>query len=239
MFEFLFKYPAAVFSRGQFVFLTPWPAWLLILVVLVAAGALAWHISRHRATLSGARPIFVWLLETALVALILFLLWHPAISIATLRPQQNVIAVIVDDSRSMAAPENGSTRLAQAEKLLNGGLLADLQKKFQVRLYRFGKNLERIQKIDQLTGSEPATRIGASLEQALAEASTLPLGAVVLLSDGSDNSGGIDLDTIAQIRRARVPIHTIGFGRERPARDVEISGVVVATRALADSRLNA
>ena len=33
--------------------------------------------------------------------LILFLLWHPALSIATLRPQQNVVAVLVDDSRSM------------------------------------------------------------------------------------------------------------------------------------------
>ncbi len=239
MFEFLFKYPAAVFSRGQFVFLAPWPAWLLAVAVLAAAGALAWHISRHRGLLSGVRPVMVWLLETALVALVLFLLWHPAISIATLRPQQNVVAVLVDDSRSMAAPENGTTRLAQVEKLLNGGLLASLEKKFQVRLYRFGKNLERIQKLDQMSGSAPATRIGLSLEQALAEGSTLPLGAVVLLSDGSDNSGGIDLDTIAQIRRAHVPVHTIGFGRERLARDVEVSDVSLPSRALADSRLSA
>ena len=44
MFEFLFKYPAAVFSRGQFVFLTPWPAWLLILVVITVTALLvcAW-----------------------------------------------------------------------------------------------------------------------------------------------------------------------------------------------------
>ena len=239
MFEFLFKYPATVFSHGQFVLLAPWPPWLLIVAILTAAGALAWHVSRHRALLSGLRPVAVWLLETTLVALILFLLWHPAISIATLRPQQNVVAVLVDDSRSMAVPENGSTRLAQAGKLLNGGLLASLQKKFQVRLYRFGKNLERIQNLNQLTGSQQATRIGATLQQALAEASTLPLGAVVLLSDGSDNSGGIDLDTISQIRRARVPVHTIGFGRERLSRDVEMSDVAVPSRALADSRLSA
>ena len=239
MFEFLFKYPATVFSRGQFVFLAPWPVWLLAVAVLLAGGALAWHVSRHRGLLSGVRPVVVWVLETALVALVLFLIWHPAISIATLRPQQNVVAVLVDDSRSMNASENGTTRLRQAENVLNGGLLTSLQKKFQVRLYRFGKNLERIQKVDQLAGAEPASRIGASVEQALAEASTLPLGAIVVLSDGSDNSGGIDLDTVAQIRRARVPVHTIGFGLEKPARDVEISDAVVPTRALADSRLNA
>ncbi len=90
-----------------------------------------------------------------------------------------------------------------------------------------------------MSGAAPATRIGRSLEQALAEASTLPLGAVVLLSDGSDNSGGIDLETIARIRRARVPVHTIGFGRERLSRDIEISDVALPARAMADSRLSA
>src|SRR5579864_4400200 len=211
MFEFLFKYPAAVFSRGQFVFLAPWPAWLLGLAVLIAGGALAWHVSRHRGLLSGVRPASVWLLET----------------------------VLVDDSRSMASPENGSTRLAQAKKLLTNGLLQDLTKKFQVRLYRFGDHLERIQHLDQVAGAQPATRIGASLEQVLAEASTLPVGAVVLLSDGSDNSGGIGLDTIARIRQTHVPVHTVGIGREKLARDVEISDVTVPARALADSRLSA
>ncbi|HUJ49208.1 MAG TPA: glutamine amidotransferase [Bryobacteraceae bacterium] len=239
MFELLFKYPAAVFSRGQFVFLAPWPAWLLGVAIMIAAGALAWHISRRRGLLSGLRPAVVWLLETALVALVLFLLWHPAISIATLRPQQNVVAVLIDDSRSMSTSENGTTRLAQAEKLLSSSVFPDLAKKFQVRLYRFANNLERIQKTDQLTGAQPATRIGASLEQVLAEASTLPLGAVVLLSDGSDNSGGIGLDTIAHIRQTRVPVHTIGFGREKLAHDVEVSDVTLPARALADSRLAA
>ncbi len=34
MFEFLFKYPAAIFSKGDFVLLGGWPKW-----VLCAAGA--------------------------------------------------------------------------------------------------------------------------------------------------------------------------------------------------------
>jgi uncharacterized membrane protein len=239
MFELLFKYPTTIFSRGQFVFLAPWPSWVLPLAILAAAGAVAWHVTRHRGLLSGLRPAAIWLLQTALIALVLFLLWHPAISIATLRPQQNVVAILLDDSRSMAMPETGGTRLAQAKKVLNDGLLTALQKKFQVRLYKFGKDLERVDKLDQITGAASSTRIGASLEQALAEASTLPLGAVVLMSDGSDNSGGIDLDTIAQIRRSRVPIHTVGFGRERFGHDIEISDVTLPARALADSRLSA
>jgi uncharacterized membrane protein len=174
-----------------------------------------------------------------MVALILLLLWHPALSIATLRPQQNVVAVVVDDSRSMSLDDASGTREAAAKKLLDSGMLKDLGEKFQVRLYKFGKEPERIQRTDQLQGLAQASRIGDTLERVLAESSSLPLGAIVLLSDGADNSGGIDLQTIAAIRRQRIPVHTIGFGRERPEKDVEVADAVVAARALPQSKLTA
>ena len=140
MFEFFFKYPGAVFQKGQFVLLAAWPVWILALGVIAAAGLLLWHVRRNRGSLTGARPVVIWLLETAMIALLLFLLWHPAISIATLRPQQNVVAVLVDDSRSMAIQEGAQTRSAQAAAILDKKLLAALGQKFLVRLYRFGKD---------------------------------------------------------------------------------------------------
>src|SRR4051812_24302856 len=210
MFELLFKYPASIFHKGQFVFLTPWPVWLLIIASLFAAGALFWHVRRQRGLLTGLRPVAIWVLESCLVALLLFLLWHPALSVATLRPQQNVVAVLVDDSRSMALNDAGGTRSAAAKSVLDSGLLKGLSEKFQVRLYRFGKEPERIQQTTQLTAQEAASRVGDSLERVLAESSSLPLGAMVLLSDGADNAGGIDLQTIAAIKRQRIPVHTIG-----------------------------
>ncbi len=239
MFEILFKYPASVFHKGHFVFLTPWPLWLLALAIFAAAGLLFWHVRRHHGMLSGLRPVVIWLLEAGLVALILFLLWHPALSIATLRPQQNVVAVLVDDSRSMSLADASGTREAAAQAVLNGGLLKSLGERFQVRLYKFGKEPERIQKPEQLSATEPATRIGDTLERVLAESSSLPLGAMVLLSDGADNAGGIDLETISAIRRQRIPVHTIGFGREHPRRDVEITDAVAPARALPQSKLTA
>ena len=38
MFEFLFKYPGAVFQKGQFVLLASWPVWILALGVIAAGG---------------------------------------------------------------------------------------------------------------------------------------------------------------------------------------------------------
>ena len=37
MFELLFKYPGAIFRKGQFVLLGPWSAWILAGAVLAAA----------------------------------------------------------------------------------------------------------------------------------------------------------------------------------------------------------
>ena len=239
MFELLFKYPASIFHKGQFVLLTPWPVWILAITILAVTGALFWHIRRNHGMLSGARPLAIWLLESGLVALILFLLWHPALSIATLRPQQNVVAVLVDDSRSMGINDSSGTREAAAQASLNSGMLKGLSDRFQVRLYKFGREPERIQKPDQLTATAPASRLGETLERVLAESSSLPLGAIVMLSDGADNAGGIDLATIAAIRRQRIPIHTIGFGKEHPDKDVEITDAVVPARALPDSKLTA
>ena len=239
MFEILFKYPASLFHKGQFVFLTPWPVWLMVLAILAAAGLLFWHVRRNHGMLGGVRPIAIWLLESAMVAVILFLLWHPALSVATLRPQQNVVAVLVDDSRSMSINDSSGTRETAAKKVLQDGLLKSLSDKFQVRLYKFGAEADRIQKDDQLAGTQPATRLGDTLEQVMAESSSMPLGAVVVLSDGADNSGGISLDTVAAIRRERIPVHTIGFGREQPDKDVEVEDVVLPARALPQSKLSA
>jgi uncharacterized membrane protein len=242
MFEFLFKYPASAFSRGELVLLANWPKWVLgILLLATSAGfalLLRAKLPKTIPALRSWRMAVLWSLQTALAALLLTLLWQPALMVAELKPQQNIIAVVVDDSRSMGTTENGSTRQAQAVKALEGGVLTDLQKRFQTRLYRMDSKLNRVNGLDELHAAAAVTRIGDSLRQLADETTDLPIGAVVLLSDGSDNSGGIDLDTISALRSRHIPVHTVGFGREQ-SQDVEINDVSLPTRALADSRLAA
>src|SRR6202795_3689174 len=154
MFEFLFKYPRSVYARGQFSLLGAWPKWMLVLLILAAAAGLAWLI-RYR--LSQAAPVMrswrvwlIWGLQTLLAALLLVLLWHPAITLAELKPQQNIIAVLVDDSRSMAISEDGSTREGQAVNALQNGVLANLNRSFQTRVYRVDSVPARIDSLKDL-----------------------------------------------------------------------------------------
>jgi uncharacterized membrane protein len=241
MFEFFFKYPRSVYSRGQFALLGAWPKWMLVLLIVAAAAALAWLI---RSRLTQAAPVIrswrawvIWGLQTLLAAVILVLLWQPAITVAELKPQQNIIAVLVDDSRSMGISEDGLTRQAQAVKALQAGALTSLNRQFQTRLYRVDDVPARIESLNDLHPNAPSTRLGDSLKQLSDETSDLPIGAVILLSDGDDNTGGVSADAISALRSRHIPVHTVGLGRERAAHDVELDDVTVAPRALAGSRI--
>jgi uncharacterized membrane protein len=244
MFEFFFKYPAAIFSKGEFVLLGAWPKWILALLVLAVALVLGWRI-RSRLALTAHKlktwqAGVIWLLESLLVALVLVLLWQPAIVIAELKPQENIIAVLLDDSRSMGISEDGATREARAVQALRAGVLTQLQQKFQVRLYRLDSHLSRGSNLEEFSqATAPATHIGDGLKQLVSETAGLPIGAVVLLSDGSDNSGGVDRDTIAALRNRHIPVHAVGYGHETVSPDVEMNDAIISPRALADARLSA
>jgi uncharacterized membrane protein len=260
MFEFFFKYPIPVFTKGKFILLGAWPGWVLVLLIVASAGGLAWLVWRQlpeaAPRIRNWRAWAVWALEAALVALVLLLLWEPAITVAELKSQQNIIAVLLDDSRSMAIADAGAdaktARETAALKTLRE-VLPGLDKRFQTRVYRLDAGLTRVADVekarldkDGAQADASATHINSGLRQLAAETSDLPVGAVVLLSDGAENStggggdaGGIDLETIGALHNRRLPVHTVGFGKEKAEHDVEIEDVVLASKAMANSRMTA
>jgi uncharacterized membrane protein len=249
MFQFFFKYPIPVFSKGQFVLLGAWPGWLLLLLIVACMAGLAAlirsRLPQAAPNLSKWRAGVVWLLQSLLIATVLVLLWQPAITVAELAPQQNVIAVVLDDSRSMAIADGsgGLTREAAAEKALGDGVLAGLQKKFQVRLYRLDSRVSPAASLKEIQPAAAATHLNDGLRQLATDTADLPIGAVVLFSDGSENSvdgsGDLALTTINALRNRRLPVHTVGLGKEQAAHDLEVNDIKVASRAMADSRVPA
>jgi len=254
MFQFLFKYPSPVFTKGRFVLLSTWPPWMLPVLIFVAAGGLAflirWRLRQTATTQSAPKLSFkrastIWSLQASLVALILFLLWQPAMIVGELSSQQNIIAVVVDSSRSMAiADSDGKPRETAAITALNNGVLAGLKQRFQTRIYRLGTGLTRVDTANEIKPVETATHISQGLEQLATETKDLPIGAVLLLSDGSQNSAGIgggeiSPEALQALKERRIPVHTIGFGDTERQHDVEIEDVSVAANAVANARLAA
>src|SRR5215469_5892188 len=247
MFQFLFKYPAPVFTKGRLVLLSTWPTWLLPVLIVAASGGLAlffrWRLGRSETKLSGLQVGAIWATQSALLALLLLLLWQPAVIVGELGSHQNIIAIVVDDSRSMGiADSDGKTREAAAIAALDGGVLAGLRQRFQTRIYRLGREITPVDSPHDIAPGDVATHIDHGLEQLARETEDLPVGAIVLLSDGSENSAGlggseIGTDALHMLKERRLPVHTVGFGMPEHAHDVEIEDVSLPANAVANARI--
>ncbi len=247
MFQFFFKYPIPVFTKGRFVLLGAWPGWLLPLLIVASSVGLALLIrSRLPAALPKLRTwrgAVLWLLQSLLIAIVLVLLWQPAITVAELSSQQNIIAVLVDDSRSMALADSGSDgktpRESAATKALQSGVLSGLQKRFQTRIYRLDSKLTRVASLD---GVQPYRCGDASQRRPEAircrhSRSAHRRGRVAFRRRGE--LGGIDMGAINALGNRRLPVHAVGFGREHLAHDIALEEVNAPTSAIADSRISA
>ncbi len=257
MFEWLFQYPRTVFEKGTFTFLSGWPVWLLVMLIMAVAAVLAWRLfwpeeaaalPREQRQLSFAerlrlrltpKGLVVFALQACFAALVLFLLWRPGLEISALRSQQNMIAVLVDDSGSMLEAEDGEVRLELAKRLLDQTILPELRDRFAVKVYAVGNRVAPVNGLPELTGTAAASQLGESLAQLARDTANLPLGGVLLVSDGADNRKAIGQELLAEIRARRVPVHTLGIGRTTMDRDVEVEDLRVAPRTFANAKLSA
>jgi uncharacterized membrane protein len=239
LFEFLFKYSRATFERGEILFASGWPLWLLGLLIVAAAVAIGISLVRNRADFGWAKLGVVGILQVGVVAVLLTMLWRPSLLTQTLRPQDNSIALLVDASASMGYGENDQSRLQQAVAALENGPLPDLQSEFQVDLLGFSDEVVSLASLQEMPAPGAKTDIGESLLSVLRGASAGALAAIVLVSDGADNSGALDPARIAEIAGFGVPIHTLGVGREVLAEDIELEDVVISSRGTPGSTVAA
>jgi len=239
LFEFLFKYSRTTFENGEFLFAREWPLWLLVAATLICAAAIGFSLLQRREALHVAKLAVLGVLQVAMIAVMLVLLWQPALSTQTLRAQENSIAVVLDTSASMSYGEEDASRLQQAVAALNDDVLEDLAATFEMRLYAFSSESEAIEALEQVPLPGDSTRIGDALVDVLREARTSALGAVVLVSDGADNSEALDAAQLAEIGGYGVPIHTVGVGRESIPEDIELESVGMTSQAMPGSRVSA
>jgi uncharacterized membrane protein len=239
MFEFFFKYSRATYDRAELVFASGWPVWLLFAAIVAAGVIVGVTIWRRQPGLGVWRATTLGVVQTALLAAVLVLVWRPALVTQTLRPQENTVAVLLDTSGSMLYGEEGASRLQQAVDGLTDGALPALESSFGVNLYSFAGDLVDLPSLEQLPAPGPVTHIGDALLNVLRGAQSGAIAAVVLVSDGADNSNDFDAAKVAEIAGFGVPVHTVGVGPEVVEGDLELEDVQLPTVGLAGSTISA
>ena len=248
MFEWLFNYPIAIWRDATLVFDASWPQAFLAVALGVACVLIVMSLWGRAISLS--RRLIVGLLQTAVAAILLVMLWQPALLVAVSERSENTVAWVVDHSVSMAAsdagdstePDEASERFLMAVDAVES-IALDESFEFSASLYALGQDLSSVENIEQLKELAPSanTNIAGGLDNLLGTVNDTALAAVILLSDGADNSLGFNAQWWKTIEASGVPIHTVGVGGSRDLHDVELSDVTVpdsvAPNTLVSARL--
>jgi hypothetical protein len=212
----------------------PWPGWMLVLLVALAAVIVVMMYSRERASASAWQKGVLAVLRLALVGLVAFMLlgW----TIQRYRTDLPDVVIVIDDTQSMGLVDHYDdslrtsisrrlqqvslsepTRLNLAKTLLlekNGSLLEQLRRRHNVKLYLAGATA-RMQSSDpeslpgvirSLEPTEPVSRLGRSVRDVLEAQRGRPTSAVIVMTDGVTTEGKPLADAAEYARRKAIPV---------------------------------
>jgi len=241
IFETLFSYSPFVFRQGTFRFdLTPASLAAAVLVGVVAAGAVMTY-RRVRVNEGRVRDrVVLTSLRVLALAVVLFCLFRPTLVVRAAVNQQNVVAVLLDESRSMQIPDQGGK--ARGEFLRtqfgpNGALLKSLTDKFLVRLFRFSSTAGRLGSVEELRFDGNQTKLGPALTSTREELAGLPVAGIVLVTDGADTTDTSIGDALLGLKAEKLPVFTIGVGSDKLPRDIQIDRVSTPRTVLKNASL--
>jgi uncharacterized membrane protein len=243
---------------------TPWPAsappWLVVIVLLAVAASIIWVYRRDARTVALPWRIVLTGLRLASIAFVLLILTE--LTLVVDRTGLPFIAVLIDDSASMSLddqytdpsertavrtllrdqPGARTTRLSIAQELLTGSdaaFLKQLQKRHQLRVYRFSETASVLGGTDAEQGGDLGSLVGAIKRLEPTGSATSPAqavrkvlndfrgslpSAIVVVSDGISSSGEPERLTVGADLAARrfVPLYTVGVGSEEAMHDLNL-----------------
>lgn len=204
--------------------LIPFALWCPLLLAAVAAVVAYGFTSRGR--VNSRRRWTILAMMTVSLALPLCLLLNPTWVVELPPPPGKPhVTILIDRSASMAAEESGASRYSQAAEQARL-LSAELADKFEIemRVFDIRSELTAESALEDHSLTATATDLAAVIEESLGEH---PQGqAMVLLSDGAHNAGGVAARVWASVEKARAmaaPIYVQTIGGESNIRDLDVS----------------
>lgn len=239
LFQFLFKYRPVVFERGELAFDAPWPIALVLLAGAAAALPAVVIYTRPQARLRTPDRALLAGLRLAVLGILVFCLARPMLVIATVVPQQNFLGILIDDSRSMQIADEGEQPRSEFIHETFGPegseLVAALGDRFKLRFFRFSETVQRLGDVGELTFTGRRTDLARALDAARRELAAVPLAGLVLITDGADNADAPLTEILLQLAAGRVPVHTVGLGAQRFAKDIALERVATPRTVLQGS----
>lgn len=203
--------------------------WLILLVLAIA--------SYRGSRMAGWKRLLGVSARMFGIALLLFCLLEPIASLKRPKPQANTVAILVDNSRSLAAlaaaggsatmsnemPANDPLREALGD---DADWLLDLSKDFRVRKYLFDQTVMPVETLADRTGSGTSTALHQAIRSMHARYRGEPLAAIVLVTDGQATDAE-PLSPEAATDMASTPIFPVRLQLNNVAADLRLEQIMV------------
>jgi uncharacterized membrane protein len=240
LFQFLFEYRPAVFRQGDFRFAPPAgaPVAAALVIAAVAVAFVSYRILRtrvqwkERAALASLRLIAL--------AILLFCIFRPVLVVKAAVSQQNVVGVLIDDSRSMQLTDENGSRADLIRKTFanpDSPIMKGLSDRFLVRTFRFSSSTARLSAPGELTFEGTQTRLANAIESARQELAGLPVSGLVLVTDGADTTDATVTDALLASKAESLPVFTVGVGKDTLTKDIQVGRVSTPRTALKGTSL--
>ncbi|GIV54094.1 MAG: hypothetical protein KatS3mg039_0612 [Candidatus Kapaibacterium sp.] len=199
-----------------------WLAGMFLAIVV----ATVWYYHRHRALLTARQRVTLSVLRSLGLGLLAVVLLMPVVRMVSSHRESPRVAVLVDNSASMALRDGRFDRAALVRRALEG-----IQRSFpteSILAYRFGRTAEQLAAFvrDSFRLDEPATNLELPLTM-LADRRDENVQAVVLVTDGAYNTGGMPLYAAESFGK---PVFAVGVGDTVPVKDVALTSIVTSER---------
>ena len=241
LFQALFSYRPVVFQQGEFRFDVS-SASLVAALVAGLVGLAAIYTYRRVTVADGTLrdKLILTGLRVATLGLVLFCLFRPTLVVRAAVNQRNVVAVVLDDSRSMQIPDvQGAPRAQYVRDQFgaDGPALKPLAERFLVRTFRFSSAARRVESAKELSFDGTQTKIGRSLDGVREELRGLPVAGIVVVSDGADTSDDALSEALLGLKAEKLPVFTVGVGSEALPRDLQVDRVTTPRSVLMGASL--
>lgn len=215
-------------AEGRFTFASGVPAIVILMLVLLIPLAVWYLYGRTTRPLSHNDRIALTALRATALVMLLLMLLRPVIQDWETNPQETYLAILIDDSQSMQISDGATSqqsRTQAVQEALSPSVLSSLREQYQLRTFAFGRDVRRLNSPDGLLGDDNRSDLSSAINRVGEQLGSLPLNAVIVISDGGDNSN-LDPATAAEVLGGReVPVFTLGVGQAEVTPDIAIRNV--------------
>lgn len=196
----------------------------IALLTLTGAGV-AWYYWRKLHGLERRRRILLVCLRSAAIVLALFLALDPVVVAQHVKPGEQFVALLFDDSLSMRIGgregRSRGTRLLEAYAAAGDAFEGRLKRRHQVVRYRVGETVEPLQDVADLNFSQRQSDLTGAVQRVLSDLEGTAVSGLVLFSDGVQLS---DIETVLlRDLPKETPVFTVGVDEASLWRDIELT----------------